>query len=175
MTETKKAKSTYSTEESTKLLSIWDEFVRENPKWFEGTREAADEKISELAELLGKSVKSIVQKLSRHERYRARDYNTKTGKPVEPKDSKAEAIGKVLNLSEPETTSLTKANKTVLDKILDALAASVPLEILTPEQEAQRAEIVKRISDKLELDTKESSSLMRLNKDLLAKIQANIV
>lgn len=39
----------------------------------------------------------------------------------------ADAIGPVLGLTEAETDSLTKANKTALEKIFKALAASKPL------------------------------------------------
>ena len=44
------------------------------------------------------------------------------------KDAHADAIGAVLNLTENEIESLTKANKTALVKIFSALANSKPLE-----------------------------------------------
>lgn len=91
--------------------------------------------VEKIAEALGKSTRSIVAKLSRelkgteHE-YKAKTYATKNGEKVQKKDETADAIGKVLNLTEPEVESLTKANKTALVKIFTALANSVPM---TPE------------------------------------------
>lgn len=167
-------KAAYSPEETKTLLDIWNDFTSKNPTWFEGTREEADKVISNLAIQLGKSTKSIVQKLTRLEKYKAKNYQSKSGKPVEPKEHKAEAIGKVLELSEPEVDSLVKANKTVLDKILIALSSSIPLEVLSPDDEEKRAETISRIAEKLGLDSREALSLTRLNKDLLIKIAANV-
>jgi hypothetical protein len=79
-----------------------------------------------LAEKMGKTVRSIVAKLSREGVYQKKEYVSKTGaKPVK-KDAHADAIGAVLKLTEAETESLTKANKTALEKIFAALANSVP-------------------------------------------------
>lgn len=75
---------------------------------------------------LGKSVRSVVAKLSREKVYIAKTYATKTGEKVEKKDQTADAIGAVLRLTEAEIESLTKANKTALVKIFKALAESVP-------------------------------------------------
>jgi hypothetical protein len=75
---------------------------------------------------LGKSVRSVVAKLSREKVYVAKTYATKTGEKVEKKDQTADAIGAVLRLTEAEIESLTKANKTALVKIFKALAESVP-------------------------------------------------
>lgn len=79
-----------------------------------------------LAETMGKSVRSIVAKLSREKVYVAKTYTTKTGEPAVKKDTVADAIGAVLQLTESETESLTKANKTALQKIFAALANSKP-------------------------------------------------
>ena len=79
-----------------------------------------------LAETMGKSVRSIVAKLSREKVYVAKSYTTKTGEPAIKKDTVADAIGNVLQLTESETESLTKANKTALQKIFAALANSKP-------------------------------------------------
>lgn len=79
-----------------------------------------------LAETMGKSVRSIVAKLSREKVYVAKTYTTKTGEPAVKKDTVADAIGAVLLLTESETESLTKANKTALQKIFAALANSKP-------------------------------------------------
>jgi hypothetical protein len=83
--------------------------------------------VEDIANSLQKTVRSVIAKLSREGVYKAKEYVTKQGtKPVK-KDSMADAIGRVLNLTEPETESLTKANKTALEKIFKALANSRPL------------------------------------------------
>jgi hypothetical protein len=83
--------------------------------------------VETLAEGFGKSVRSIVAKLSREGVYQKKVYTTKTGEPVQKKDMTADAIGRILNLSEADTDSLTKANKRALKAIFDALANSKPL------------------------------------------------
>lgn len=83
--------------------------------------------VEQIAEALGKSVRSIVAKLSREGVYQKKQYATKTGEPVQKKDSVADAIGAVLLLTEAETDSLAKANKTALVKIFAALANSKPV------------------------------------------------
>jgi len=81
----------------------------------------------QIALSMGKSVRSVVAKLSREKVYVAKTYTTKTGETVAKKDAVADAIGAVLKLSEAETESLTKANKTALAKIFAALANSQPV------------------------------------------------
>ena len=83
--------------------------------------------VESLAEGLGKSVRSIVAKLSREGVYQKKVYTTKTGEPVQKKDMTADAIGRILNLSEADTDSLTKANKRALKAIFDARAKSKPI------------------------------------------------
>lgn len=83
--------------------------------------------VESIAEALGKSVRSVVAKLSREKVYVAKTYTTKSGEPVAKKDMVADAIGNVLGLTEAETESLTKANKTALSKIFAALANSKPV------------------------------------------------
>lgn len=84
--------------------------------------------VDALAVEFGKSVRSIVAKLSREKVYVAKAYVSKTGEKPVKKDAHADAIGAVLGLTEPEIESLTKANKTALVKIFDALARSKPIE-----------------------------------------------
>lgn len=74
-----------------------------------------------IADAMGKSVRSIVAKLSREGVYKKKEYVTKTGEAVVKKDQHADAIGALLGLSEPDTESLTKANKQALRKIFEAL------------------------------------------------------
>jgi hypothetical protein len=83
--------------------------------------------VETIAQNLGKSVRSIVAKLSREKVYVAKTYTTKTGETVVKKDAVADAIGAVLMLTESEIESLTKANKTALSKIFAALANSKPM------------------------------------------------
>ncbi|NDH09962.1 MAG: hypothetical protein EBY16_10255 [Gammaproteobacteria bacterium] len=83
--------------------------------------------VEEIAKMVGKSVRSVVAKLSREKVYVAKTYTTKSGEPVAKKDMVADAIGLVLGLTEAETESLTKANKTALSKIFAALANSKPV------------------------------------------------
>ena len=84
--------------------------------------------VESLAQDMGKSARSIIAKLSREGVYKAKVYQTKQGETVIKKDAHADAIGSILNLSESETESLTKANKSVLRKIFEALANSKPIE-----------------------------------------------
>ena len=83
--------------------------------------------VETIAENLGKSVRSIVAKLSREGVYQKKVYKTKTGEAVVKKNDHADAIGAILRLSEPEIDSLTKANKSALAKIFEALANSKPI------------------------------------------------
>jgi hypothetical protein len=76
---------------------------------------------------VGKSVRSVVAKLSREGVYEKKVYKTKSGEAVTKKDAHADAIGAILNLAENEVESLTKANKTALVKIFNALASSKPV------------------------------------------------
>lgn len=83
--------------------------------------------VETIAENLGKTVRSVVAKLSREKVYKAKTYVSKTGAPVVKKDAHADAIGAILKLTESEIESLTKANKTALEKIFTALAMSKPI------------------------------------------------
>lgn len=93
--------------------------------------------VADIAATLGKSIKSIVAKLSREKVYKAKTYVTKTGETVQKKDELADAIGAVLLMTEPEVSSLVGANKTALAKIWKALATSVPA---TPENSGDSVE-----------------------------------
>ena len=84
--------------------------------------------VKELAERFGKSVRSIVAKLSREGVYQKKAYVGKTGERPVKKDTHADAIGAILRLPENDIESLTKANKNALRVIFEALANSRPLE-----------------------------------------------
>lgn len=86
------------------------------------------ETISAFAEKLGKNARSVIQKLVREGVYQKKEYVTKKGEKPQKKDETASAIGAVLKLSEADVESLTKANKSALEKIFHALANSKPIE-----------------------------------------------
>lgn len=83
--------------------------------------------VEAIASAMGKSVRSIVAKLSREKVYVAKQYVSKTGERPVKKDVTADAIGSILRLSENDIESLTKANKSALKAIFNALANSQPL------------------------------------------------
>ena len=73
---------------------------------------------ADLAEAFGKTVRSVVAKLSREGVYVKKAYTTKTGEAVVKKDAIADELTAMFLLTEAEADSLTKANKTALLKIL---------------------------------------------------------
>ena len=83
--------------------------------------------VETIAEKLGKSARSIVAKLSREGVYQKKVRTTKTGETVVKKDAHADAIGAILQLPENDIDSLTKANKSALKAIFEALANSKPV------------------------------------------------
>jgi hypothetical protein len=83
--------------------------------------------VEQIAETLGKTVRSVVAKLSREKVYKAKEYISKTGEKPVKKDVHADAIGAILRMSENDIESLTKANKNALKMIFDALANSKPI------------------------------------------------
>jgi hypothetical protein len=80
-----------------------------------------------IADNMGKTVRSIVAKLSREKVYIAKEYKSKTGETPVKKDAHADAIGAILRLPENDIESLTKANKNALKVIFEALANSKPI------------------------------------------------
>ena len=85
------------------------------------------ETVATFAEKFGKTVKSVVAKLSREGVYQKKEYVSKTGaKPVK-KDELADVFQKTFSLTEAEADSLTKANKTALSKILVAYAKTTKI------------------------------------------------
>lgn len=86
------------------------------------------ETVKALAAEMGKNTKSIVAKLNSLKVYIPKQYVTKKGEAPVKKSEWADAIGKILQLSEPEVDSLEKVNKGVLEKIVKALANSKPIE-----------------------------------------------
>lgn len=84
--------------------------------------------IEAIAEMVGKSTRSVIAKLTREKVYIAKAKGvTKTGEPVQRKSELANAIGAVLVLTESEIEGLAGAPKTALQKIFTALANSRPM------------------------------------------------
>lgn len=79
------------------------------------------EQAAMLAEDFGKTLKSVVAKLSRMGVYQKKVYTTKTGEAVVKKDSLADRLAEICGLTEAEATSLEKANKAALAKIVGKL------------------------------------------------------
>jgi 4-alpha-glucanotransferase len=75
--------------------------------------------VEAIADSLGKTVRSVVAKLSREKVYVAKTYKTKSGETPIKKDVHADFIGEALGLTEADTESLTKANKIALMKIAE--------------------------------------------------------
>lgn len=91
------------------------------------TAKPTKETVEMLAAELGKRTASIIAKLVRMEIYKKAERVSKTGEPVQKKDEWADAIAKVVGLTEAEADSLTKANKTALAKIFKVIANSKPI------------------------------------------------
>ena len=83
--------------------------------------------VESIADSLGKTVRSVVAKLSREKVYVAKAYKTKSGELPIKKDVHADFIGEALGLAESDTESLTKANKMALMKIADFIKAEKTL------------------------------------------------
>ena len=83
--------------------------------------------VESIADNIGKTVRSVVAKLSREKVYIAKEYKSKTGETPVKKDTHADAIGAILRLPENDIESLTKANKNALKVIFEALANSTPI------------------------------------------------
>lgn len=130
------------------------------------------ETVDSFAEKFGKTARSIVAKLSREGVYKAAEYVSKTGEKPVKKDTHADAIGAVLNLTEADTSSLAKANKTALVKVFTHLANSVPLEAETPEEIAGKGASLDVLARVAGLDAAEAKSLSRVRGAVLAKLAA---
>jgi len=97
------------TEEQVKYMV---ETYKDNP-----TRETVDD----LAEELGKSVKSIIGKLSREGVYKKTVYKTKTGEDPITKRELVETVANLLDIDSSKITGLEKAPKADLKNLLEAV------------------------------------------------------
>lgn len=107
-------KTAYTTEQTVELVEAYK-------------AKPTAETVAAFAEKFGKTVKSVIAKLSREGVYQKKEYVSKSGQKPEKKDSVADAIGAILKMSDGEIDSLAKANKTALQKIFTALANSKPI------------------------------------------------
>ena len=159
----------YTAEQTESLLKQWNTFCESTPNWKDTDRQKADDFIESLAVQFQKSIKSITGKLTRHLVYVAKTAPKKSSGSL-TKTEYADAIGKVLNLTEAETQSLAVAGKGALKKIFEALAASRPIEILTPAQEKEKREIVDSIIEILPIDSSGIIDLQSLQSSTLCDI-----
>lgn len=79
--------------------------------------------VAALATEFGKTVRSVIAKLSREKVYKAKVYKTKTGEDVVKKDEHADYIGEALGMNANDADSLTKANKMALKLIAEFIRA----------------------------------------------------
>ena len=81
--------------------------------------------VEQIAQSMGKTARSIIAKLSREGVYKKKEYVTKNGNAPVKKDTLADKIGALCDLTEAEMESVAKANKTALAKILAKLSLTV--------------------------------------------------
>ena len=99
------AKTAYTAEQTLELIEAYK-------------AEPSQETVAAFDEKFGKTVKSVIAKLSREGVYQKKEYVSKAGtKPVK-KEELATELMEAFGLSEAEADSLAKANKTALQKIL---------------------------------------------------------
>lgn len=101
----------YTAEQSNRVISLFTAYPNEKT-------------IIALALELGKTKKSVTQKLVIAGLYKAQPYTTKQGEPPVSKDSQAQQITTLLNIQDlASINSLARANKNVLKILLGKLAA----------------------------------------------------
>ena len=159
---TKPAKPVNYTPEQT--LELVDYYVKNG---------SSEQAVQDMAEKFGRSIKSIQAKLSREKVYVKKTYVTKAGIPAVPKDETADVIGKILKLSEAETSSLAKANKTVLVKLFEVLASSTPI---TPKNEVtgEVAQLVADFEFKIAFSDADKLALSQISEGGLSALLENM-
>ena len=83
---------------------------------------ATEATVATFAEKFGKTTRSIVAKLSREGVYKKKEYVGKTGEKPVKKDALADKLAELAGLTEAEATSLEKASKTALQKLIDMVS-----------------------------------------------------
>ena len=81
--------------------------------------------IETLVEKFGRTSASIIAKLTHEGVYKKKARTNKNGGEITKKDMLADEIGMLLALSEGDITSLTKANKVALERILTIVKLAV--------------------------------------------------
>lgn len=85
------------------------------------TANPSKETVESLAVTMGKTVRSIVAKLSREKVYIKPEYKTKSGESVVKKDSLIDKLSELVEFTEAEQSSFAHVNKTALVKLITAL------------------------------------------------------
>ena len=104
MTTTQKAVN-YTTEQTAELLALY----------------AANQTVADIANIMGKTTRSIIAKLARAGVYQKKEYVSKTGAKPMAKEAFVDEIAVVLGVSAENLGGLEKANKTTLELILKGL------------------------------------------------------
>jgi len=91
----------------------------------EFTDEQRAEVVAELSDELGKPKASVRAKLVREKVYRAKTHKTKTGEPTVSKSKLVDLIAATgqIDFTDSEGSSMEKATKNALKKVLDAFEA----------------------------------------------------
>ena len=164
----------YTEEQTKSLLANWKQFTESTPGWQDEKRDLTDAKIRDLARKFQKGVRSIIGKLTRHNVYVAKN-KTATGKSgSQTKEQIAQAIGSVLNLSEPERNSLETAGKSALNKIFQALATSKPIEPLSAEKMAKHSANVELLLAEISLDPASIQDLQNVKPETIEDLTIGI-
>lgn len=83
------------------------------------------ETVEAIAIELGKTVKSVIAKLSRMGIYVRPEYKTKSGDKVIKKDTLIDKLSELVEMTEAEQSSFDHVNKTALVKLIAALSQNV--------------------------------------------------
>lgn len=103
-------KTAYTTEQTVELVTAYTD----NP---------TQETVEAFAKRFGKTVKSVIAKLSREGVYKKKEYVGKTGEAPVKKEALATEFMELFGLSDAEADSMAKANKTALRKVLQCYKA----------------------------------------------------
>lgn len=109
-TTTTATKTAYTAEQTMMLVEAY----KANP---------SAETVALYAEKFGKTLKSVIAKLSREGVYQKKQYVSKTGETPVKKEALATEFMELFGLSEAEADSMAKANKTALRKVLERYKA----------------------------------------------------
>lgn len=103
----------------TKVINYTEEQTKYLIKVY--TANPTRESVNQLADELGKTVKSIIGKLSREKVYQKQDYTTKRGEKPETKPEIIDEIAEALKISSEDIAGLVKSDKSSLVKLRDII------------------------------------------------------